>query len=93
MKKISLKNLDLKEMSQLSREELKAIHGGGSGSGGGAKCYTSSCSLVVSNNAGGWNTYDGDCDEGVDGCYCNINQPVDIPITSNGGVSRCTIQH
>lgn len=36
MKKISLKNLNLKEVEQLSRNQLKNVLGGFNGSGGGS---------------------------------------------------------
>jgi len=36
MKKISLKSLNLKEVEKLSREQLKHVMGGTSGSGGGS---------------------------------------------------------
>lgn len=74
----------------LTRSELKKVIGGDF-SGSGTKCSTSECSLVVQNTAGGWNTYYGECSGSSSSCFCDIGQPVNIPITSNGGVSRCVI--
>lgn len=50
MKKISLKTLNLKEVEQLSREQLKGVFGGsiGSGTGSSSGNCTSSCNQAGS---------------------------------------------
>ncbi|MCS3556080.1 MULTISPECIES: hypothetical protein [unclassified Sphingobacterium] len=90
MKKLRLGVKDAKGV--LSREELRQIFGGSTGSGGvnDGTCSTSSCELVIQNKAGVWLTYYGSCSGGTGNCFCDIGQPVDIPVSSNGGVSRCT---
>jgi len=54
MNKISLKNLNLKEVEQLSREQLKSVLGGFTGGTGGTE--------------GGATT--ADCPAGTTHCYC-----------------------
>lgn len=70
MKKISLKNLNLKEVNQLSREQLKNILGGsGSGSGSGSGTdpnpKITACNGKSANAACSWTyqgaTYSGRC--------------------------------
>lgn len=55
MKKISLKNLNLKEVEQLSREQLKGVLGGFAGGAGGTDEGVSTA----------------DCPAGTAHCYCN----------------------
>ena len=49
MKKISLKNLNLNEVEQLSREQLKNVLGGFTGGGGSG---STSCSCVLKSSTG-----------------------------------------
>src|SRR5699024_10439363 len=97
-KKLKLNELNLSNAEVLTREQLKKVFGGmTSGSGPFTSCKTGSCTLSIQGSGGGWITRNGTCayDVGKIGpfpditCYCETGLG-DVPITSNGGESRCT---
>ncbi|WP_278352375.1 hypothetical protein [Chryseobacterium gleum] len=77
-------------LRSLSRKQLKDITGG-DGPGTKPECYdTQPCMLVYTDQYNISTTFQGRCDTGASGCYCRFDKPVPLPLTSNGGVSRCT---
>lgn len=100
MKKILLSFAD----GLLSREQMRGIKGGDYGDYGGhyARCKTGDCSLSVRGSDGEWENYYGTCSEtfitNLNGtsetkCYCNSSYGGVPDLSSNGGVSRCTVGH
>ncbi|HTN37103.1 MAG TPA: hypothetical protein VL053_08505 [Arachidicoccus sp.] len=99
MKKLKLRALELGASEILSREQLKkAIGGDGSD---GLHCKNSTCILSIQGSNGSWTTLNGNCMPDTDQMdmgslilnggvtyYCETGLG-NIPITSNGGVSRC----
>jgi hypothetical protein len=94
MKKLKLQALELGATEILTREQMKMV-GAGSGSG---YCLTGTCTLYDSNSGV---TYSGSCQSaslnlgpGIYStqcfCYTSISQMGPVPLSSNGGVSRCT---
>lgn len=84
----------MKNIKKLSRNELKSVQGG-----------RRACSVAVQNSNGSWTTYYGTCASVVSydvgnefgelvsiatsgPKYCSTSLG-NIPVTSNGGVSRC----
>ena len=83
--------------SLLSKEQMKFVKGGEEYGGG--SCSTGPCELVVYKD-GNYLHYPGHCATttiaGYNGmsttiCYCNTNYGGVPELSSNGGVSRCTI--
>lgn len=86
---INSKIQQMKNLKKLSRQDLKEITGG------------KPCTLSVKAPNGTWTTYSGTCNTTVTmvqitddysvpvkHSYCNAGLG-DVPLTSNGGVSRC----
>lgn len=73
MKKISLKNLNLKEVEQLSREQLKGVLGGftgttgGTGTDDGGTTEAPGCLCSCDNHEGSWRS---ESCEGGNSSYC-----------------------
>ncbi|WP_313157466.1 hypothetical protein [Sphingobacterium multivorum] len=91
MKKISLKMIPREEF--LSREELKSITGGETGSDaeGGLFCKSTSCTLSIQGDDGNWVTKTGTCSSSassISRCYCDAGLG-EVHLTSNSGISRC----
>jgi len=102
MKKLKLKAFNLNAKEMLTREQLRNVIGEAGtstgGGGGAAGCGGGPCTLAVANPTGtGYTTYTGTCAGTATwvgsvlanySCYCNaLGAP--IPLSSNGGVSRC----
>ncbi|WP_407499928.1 hypothetical protein [Elizabethkingia anophelis] len=79
----------------LTKEQLKDVLGGDDGDfgSGGKQCANGGCKIVVKYPDGSTRDYIGSCGTRVsDGsCICYNAQTQGYPITSNGGVSSCTI--
>lgn len=94
MKKLKLKALELGAKEVLSRAQLKNVLGGsGSGSGGSAQCFGNSCTVTIQGDNGSFITRSGTCRDVASildpSCYCDTGLG-NIPVTSNGGKSKCT---
>ena len=97
MKKNKLNSLEFSVSELLSREQMKMIYAGDGGSGD--TCKSGDCTLSIQGSDGNWITRSGKCaGTAVDAdlpdfphmeCYCNVGLGSDIPVTSNGGTSRC----
>lgn len=93
MKKLKLSLFTIKHVEILTREQLKKVMGGSSDGSGVGLCKSGTCSLAVQGSDGGWVTREGTCKYAmpldVGGtCYCETGLGM-VPVTSNGGVSRC----
>ncbi len=97
MKKLKLDLHNLEGEQVLTREQLKLVLGGDDGGGA---CRVSTCSLSIQGDNGAWETRDGSCLVDASSFYGSVlsgNKPYcycetglgDIPVTSNGGVSKC----
>ena len=94
MKKLKLNLSHLKGGEMLSREQMKNLMGGDSGSSGQANpapCTDSKCTMSIQGSDGSWVTRSGNCAFSSiiqNTCYCDVGLGV-TPVTSNSGVSRC----
>lgn len=88
-------------MKELTNDEMKLVLGGVyDGGDSGKRCKTGSCTLTIGNPDIGYNTYSGNCQAVVidaplwlfvKSCYCDVGLGNGVPLSSNGGVSRCTV--
>lgn len=97
MKKLKLKLQDIEGAEILSRDQLKTVMGG-SDEGGAVKCSTGPCTLTIQGSDGSYVTRNGTCqgDTALGGtyyarCFCDVGLGSDVKISSNGGISRCTL--
>lgn len=100
MKKLKLKLQNFTGTEMLTREQLKTVMGGSDNGGSGTKCSTGPCTLTIQGSNGAYTTLNGTCASGNDAgfdpfdlgryCYCSTSIG-HVPVTSNGGVSRCTL--
>lgn len=72
----------------LSKAEQKKIRGGLAEE---FPCKSGPCTLTIQGSDGSYVTRNGNCAMNGNhlGCYCDVGLGSEIPVTSNGGVSRC----
>jgi len=97
MKKLKLDKKEIETDEILTREQLKKILGGTSGSGIG--CSTQNCTLTAQDNHGAWVSFDGSCSThviwqnmagGIYDCFCKTSvSSSPVSLGSNGGSSKC----
>lgn len=77
-------------LKALTIEQQKRITGG-DGPGTKPECHdTEPCMLVYIDKYNVSTTYQGRCATGAMGCNCRLENMGTPPLTSNGGLSRCT---